>query len=322
MSSSGSTSQHRDVLTLGETMLRLSPACGKRFSQSRTFEVCPAGSESNVSGALCVLGKTVTWVSRLPNHALGRKIASDLRASGVDVSAIIWAPPTERLGLLYYDPSATSVVYDRAKSSATFLSPFDLPETLFTSHRHLHVTGITPALSASCAETVTDTVECAKSNGMTVSFDVNYRAKLWTPLEAAALLAPIMAQSDVIVCSRDDARLLFGCSGDSVQQALCLWEQFHSSDIVLTAGADGAVGCAGGHCIAVPAVFLSSTVERLGSGDAFAAGYLAGFLDDWGMEQSLRLGAATAALKRSVLGDMLVGTRADVEALLPWEKEA
>lgn len=303
-------------------MLRLSPARGRRFSQSRIFDLEVAGSESNVAGALCVLGRSVTWVSRLPSHALGRKIAADLRARGVDVSAIVWTPPTERVGLLYYEPSAASVVYDRAGSSATFLSPGDLPESLFMSHRHLHVTGITPALSASCAETVTDTVARAKANGMTVSFDVNYRAKLWPPSEATALLAPLMAQSDMIVCSRDDAQLLFHCSGDPVQQALSLWNRFCGPDIILTAGAEGAVGCSQGHCMAVPAVFLSSTVERLGSGDAFAAGYLAGFLDDWSMEQSLRLGAATAALKRTVLGDMLVGVRADVEALLPRETKS
>ncbi len=311
-----STLPCRDVLTLGETMLRLSPAHGKRLSQETVFEMCIAGSESNVAGALCVLGKSVTWVSRLPSHALGRKIAADLRAHGVDVSAIVWTPPTERVGLLYYEPSVPSVVYDRAKSAASFLSPGDLPETLFTTHRHLHMTGITPALSASCTETAAYTVERARRNGMTVSFDVNYRAKLWPPSEAAAALAPLMAQADIIICSRDDARLLFDCTGEAATQAHCLWERFRGPDIVLTAGADGAVGCAAGGCVAVPAVPMPFTVERLGSGDAFVAGYLAGFLEAQDMEQSLRLGAATAALKRTVLGDLLIGNRAEVEALL------
>lgn len=300
-------------------MLRLSPPNGARLAQCQTFETWLAGSESNVAGALRVLGKSVTWASRLPDHALGRKIESGLRAWGIDVSAVVWAPPTERVGVFYYEPGAAprsaTVVYDRAGSAASFLSPANLPDSLFEMHRHLHVSGITPALSASCAETVGDAVHRAKARGMTVSFDVNYRAKLWTPIQAAETLTPLLRGSDIVLCSRDDARLIFGCSGDAETQASGMWEEFGGPDIIITAGADGAVGCAAGKSVAVPAIAVPTTVERLGSGDAFAAGFLAAFLDSEEMEQSLRLGVATAALKLTVPGDMLIGTRDEIEAL-------
>ena len=207
-------------------------------------------------------------------------------------------------------------MYDRAGSAASFLSPSDLSDALFTTHRHLHVSGITPALSPSCAETVAEAIRRARKHGMTVSLDVNYRAKLWTATEAARTLTPLLSSCDILLCSREDADRVFGFTGEASAQASGLWRRFAGTDVIVTAGADGAVGCADDHYVSVPAVSLPSTIERLGSGDAFAAGYLAGFLEGQAMEESLRLGAATAALKRTVPGDILVGARADVNALL------
>lgn len=326
MTSALSTSTRRDVLTLGETMLCLSPPHGARLVQSASFDAWLAGSESNVAAALCVLGKSVTWVSRLPDNPLGRRVEAGLRGGGIDVSGVVWASPHERVGIFYYEagaaPRPATVVYDRAGSAASFLSPAGLPEALFAAHRHLHVSGITPALSPSCAETVADALRRAKAHSMTASFDVNYRAKLWAPAQAAQALAPLMAQADVLLCSRADAALVFGLSGDAEAQARGLQERFGCPQVVVTAGASGAVGCAGGECVSVPAVPVPVTVERLGSGDAFAAGCLAGFLEGQGMEASLRLGAAAGALKRTVPGDMLAGTRAEIEAPLAPEMGA
>ncbi len=284
------------------------------------MDIWLAGSESNVAAALCVLGVTVTWVSRLPDQPLGRMVGAGLRAAGIDVSGIVWTPAQERVGLLFYHqaapPRSAAIVYDRAGSAASFLSPADLPDFLFASHRHLHVSGITPALSPSCAESVAVAIQRAKRHGLTVSFDVNFRAKLWSPNRAARALTPLMAQGDVLICSRDDAAKVFGLGGDPVAQAKGLRERFGCPQVVVTAGADGAAGCREGWCGCVPAVPVPRTVERLGSGDAFAAGLLVGFLEDRDLEANLRLGTATAALKRTVPGDMLVGTRAEVEALL------
>ncbi len=313
----------RDVLTFGETMLRLSPPGQLRLAQAAAFDVWIAGSESNVSVALRALGRTVTWTSRLPDNGLGRKIETALRARDVDVSQIVWTPGTERVGLFYAEPAAAprpaSVIYDRAGSAASFLTPADLPDALFDTHRHLHVSGITPALSASCAETVADAVRRAKTRGRTVSLDVNYRARLWSPDTAAAALAPLIRQVDVLICSRDDAHRLFGLSGDDADRASGLRAQFGVPVAVLTAGRDGAVGCDAGGVCAMPAIPVEVSVERLGSGDAFAAGFLSEYLAGSRLKQALRLGVATAALKRTIPGDLLLAARAEVDAVLAQE---
>jgi len=313
----------RDVLTFGETMLRLSPPGRLRLAQAASFDVWVAGSESNVAAALCAMGLSATWVSRLPDNPPGRKIEAALRAVGIDVSHVVWTPADERVGLFYAEPAAEprsgSVVYDRAHSAASSLSPADLPDALFDTHRHLHVSGITPALSPTCAAAVADAIARAKARGRTVSLDINYRAKLWPPDAAAGALAPLLGQVDVLFCARDDAARLFGLTGDDACRASGLRARFGVPVSVLTAGASGAVGCDSEGCRAVSAVPVEATVERIGSGDAFAGGFLAEYLSGASLEAALRMGAAAGALKRTILGDMLVATRAEVEAVLARE---
>lgn len=323
---SQSTDVLTDVLTFGETMLRLSPPGRLRLAQASAFDVWVAGCESNVAVALRALGKSVTWVSRLPDNAVGRLVEAALRARDVDVSSVVWTAPDERVGLFYAEAAALPrpgvVIYDRAGSAAASLCPADLPDALFDSHRHLHVSGITPALSPSCAETVSDAIRRAKARAKTVSLDVNYRARLWSPEAAAKALAPLLRQVDVLFCARDDAAPLFGLSGDDATRASNLRSEFGVPVVALTAGRDGAVGCDATGCCSVPAVPVEVTVERFGSGDAFAAGYLACYLAGAPMEHSLRMGVAAAALKRTIPGDLLMATRADVEAIMTEKSTA
>ena len=315
-----------DVLTFGETMLRLSPPGRQRLAQAPSLDVWVAGSESNVAAALRVLGRTVSWVSRLPDQPLGRRIEAALRAAGVDVSHVVWTPPNERVGTLYAEPAAApraaTVVYDRANSAASHLCPTDLPDALFASHRHLHVSGITPALSATCAETVTDAVGRAKSRRRTVSLDVNFRARLWSPEAASEALSPLLGQVDILFCSQADAARLFGLSGDAAACASGLRERFGVPVVAVTAGADGAAGCDADGSVSIPAVPLEASVERFGSGDAFAAGFLSEWLGSATLARSLRLAVAVAALKRTIPGDILTATRAEVEAVLAQTGDA
>jgi 2-dehydro-3-deoxygluconokinase len=312
----------RDVLTFGETMLRFSPPGRQRFAQANGFDVWIAGSESNVAVALHILGLAVTWAGRLPNNIVGRKIEAELQAHGLETAQIVWASPDERIGTFYLEPGAapraTRVVYDRAHSAASHMTPADLPDALFDTHRHLHLSGITPALSSTCVETVSDAISRAKARGRSISFDVNYRALLWPPEEAAKTLEPLLAQADVIFSTRDDAARLFGITGDDAAVAADLRKRFGVSVVALTTGADGAIACDSQGCQSVPALPVETTVDRIGSGDAFAAGFLAGYLSG-SIEHGLRLGVAAAALKRTVPGDMLVATRAEIEAVMAQE---
>lgn len=309
----------RDVLTFGEAMLRLTPPGRLRLPQTKSLDIRMTGTEANTAAALHVLGLKPTWVSRLPDTALGHMVADDFRALSIDVSHVVWASPKERLGLFYMEPEAppraARVIYDRAHSAATRMTPVDLPDALFDGHRHLHVTGITVALSDSCAETVADAIMRARQRGRTVSLDINYRAMLWSTGDAKETLTPMLPSVDVLFCARADAVRVFGLSGSSEDMARTFGEQFGVPLVVITAGADGALALDKGIVTVQPAYPIETTVERLGSGDAFAGGFLAGWLTE-SVAQGLRLGAAAAALTRTIPGDMLIATRAEVEAII------
>jgi 2-dehydro-3-deoxygluconokinase len=311
------------VLTFGETMLRMSPPGRLRFEQANTVDIWVAGCESNVAAALSGMGIGATWVSRLPDNLLGRKIESVLRARGVDVSHIIWSKSEGRAGLVFSEvgsaPRATTVVYDRTASAASMLTPADVPQELFETHAHLHVSGITPALSASCCETVADAVRRATESGLTVSFDVNYRAKLWGAQEAASALEPIMRQVGLLMCSSSDASLVFGLSGTIEQAAKALRDRFGVPTAIVTGGSDGAAACdVDGPC-STAAIPVETTVDRFGSGDAFAAGFLSGYLSGKSTFESLRIGVAAGALKRTIPGDILIANRAEIESIMAQE---
>ena len=315
-----------DVLTFGETMLRFTPPGRRRLVNADTYEVWVAGSESNVAAALVALGRSVTWVGRLPDNPIGRRVETALRCAKVNLDAVVWTSAHERVGTFYAEqgvsPRNPSVVYDRAGSAAASLSSTDLPDQLFGAHRHLHVSGITPALSSSCRDAVADAIVRARSRGSTTSFDVNYRAKLWSTEDAADALSPMIQGIDVIFCSRDDASRVFGVSGSDADRAAALRERFNAGTVVVTAGKDGAVACDSTGTLTQPAIPVEATVERYGSGDAFAAGFLADYLIGASLEHCLKLAVATAAVKRTIPGDLLTATRAEIEDVLTTESRA
>ncbi|NJN17317.1 MAG: sugar kinase [Oscillochloris sp.] len=205
-----------DLVSLGETMLRMSVPSGRRLDDLRALEVEIGGAESNVCVALARLDRRVGWVSRLPDHALGAAVLRVLRADGVDVTAVRRVPG-ERIGTYYIEyaapPRAAQVIYDRADSAAAHMALADVDWTYLLDTRILHLTGITAALSPSCYELVLAAVQRARAAGVSISFDVNFRSKLWSAAEAGARLRPILAAADILLCKSDDACALFDCSG-------------------------------------------------------------------------------------------------------------
>jgi 2-dehydro-3-deoxygluconokinase len=322
----------RDVLTFGEAMLRFTPPDHQRLEQMGSLDVWVAGSESNVAAALCVMGLSSTWVGRLPDNPVGHKIAKFLQFRGVDVSQVVWAAPNERVGTFYLEPGSpprpARVVYDRAHSAAASLSPDDLPDFLFETHRHLHLSGITPGLSVSCAQAAADGIRRARAYGLTVSFDINYRALLWPTDVAREALSPLVSHVDVMFCSRDDAARIFGITGSHEAITAAFHEKFGVPNVVITLGADGSAARDKLGVACVPAIPIPITVDRIGSGDAFAAGFLGGYLTGAPLEQSLRLGGGggggggAAALKRTIPGDILTATRAEFDAVLAQDPRA
>ena len=318
------TKPPKRVLTFGETLLRLAPPPGLRLTQASALDVWIAGSEANVAAGLRVMGVPATWVGRLPDNAVGHRVVRGLTTHGIDVSHVVWTEARGRVGLLYTEPGAPprspTTVYDRAGSAAAGMMPTDIPDSLLLAHQHLHVSGITPALSESCAETVSDMIRRAHAKKLTISLDVNWRTMLWSAEAAHAALSKLLPQVDVVLCSQSDALRVFGLTGTGPEQARALREKYGVPIAALTTGADGAVGCDAEQCLTVPAVPVEKMAERIGSGDAFAAGFLAGYLEGT-LEDALELGVAAAALKRTIPGDMLVGTRAEVEAIRAAEEK-
>src|SRR5512143_2184040 len=205
-----------DVTTLGELMLRLSVRSGDRLETTDHLDVHPAGAEANVATLLARLGRKISWIGALPNNPLGRLAANALRVAGVDTSSIIQRE-NGRIGTYYVEfgelPRGIQVTYDRACSCATELHVNEIDWESLLDTRLLHLTGITPALSSSCHEVVSEAVQKAKARGVPISFDINYRQKLWAEEEAAESLSPLIQNAEILFCSQTDAMRLFHFTG-------------------------------------------------------------------------------------------------------------
>ncbi len=305
-----------DVLTFGETMLRLHPDFGSPLEDTDTLHLRVAGSESNMAVALARLGARVAWGSRLPNSGPGRRISGEMRRWQVDISQVIWEPEhVGRAGLFYVEygsaPRPTTVLYDRGNSSASHLQPGDISADALAATRLLHLSGITPALGSSCAAFTKDALARAAEMGVYITFDVNYRSRLWGANEARTTLQELMSYVNLLICTKEDADILYGLVGDGgdVVKALCNTTGVPAA--VLTCGASGAYALSGESAYHTPGRSLGHIVDRLGAGDAFAAGVLYGVLHD-NMQMGLEYGIAMAALKHMYAGDLLLATHDEI----------
>ena len=314
-----------DVITFGETMLRLAPPGYGKIEEATTLDARVGGSESSTAVALSRLGFRVAWWSKLPDNPLGRRIVSEIRRWDVDVSGVRWdAKEGARAGLYFLDfgvaPRGTEVTYDRAGSSINRVQLYDFDLETLQSARLLHLTGITPALSPACAEAVEFLMQQAKEANVAISFDVNYRSKLWGPDEAKSKLTRLLKYGvDVLLCPLADAETVFGISGDGPTAARELKKRFGAKAVVVTCGGDGACACDDKGDWAAAAHPLGPIVDRLGAGDAFNAGVIKGWLDGNDLALGLRYGAAMAALKHTIPGDLLLATKVEIEAILAGE---
>jgi 2-dehydro-3-deoxygluconokinase len=305
-----------DVTTLGEMLIRLSVPSGKRIENATQFDVYPAGAEANVATLLARLERQACWIGALPNNPLGRLAANTLRGAGVDTNGIIWKE-NGRMGTYYVEfgelPRGIQVTYDRANSCATQIEVDETNWDLLLDTRLLHLTGITPALSASCLDTVIEAIQRAKEANVPVSFDINYRQKLWSEADAAQTLLPLIQGVELLFCSQADAARLFHCTGSMQEVAQRVQELSKAKHVLLTFADQGALlwnGKEWQHELAHP----TRIVDRLGAGDALAAGVIHGWLDR-GLSAGLRYGVTLAALALTQLGDMVITNKAELLVL-------
>jgi 2-dehydro-3-deoxygluconokinase len=304
-----------DLLTLGEAM-GVYAAAGTgplRVGDTSTFTF--AGAESNVAIGMSRLGHDCTWLGRLGDDAAGRAIREALRGESVDVAHVVMDPDNPTALLLRERRTAdhVRVWYHRRHSAGSLLRPEDVDASLVRSARLLHVTGITPALGESCAAAVRFAVQVAQESGVPVSFDVNYRSRLWSRPEAARALAYLVSAADILFAGLDEARLfLSGPAGpagpdvpavpehpDAIATALA---ETTGASVVLKLGDGGALAVAGHVVHRHPAVPVSA-VDPVGAGDAFVAGYLSAYLAGMSEPDRLERACVCGAFAVSCQGD-------------------
>lgn len=303
-----------DLVTFGEAMVRLSPPASQRLEQASTLEATVGGSELNVAVLAARLGVTSRWVSRLPDNALGRMIEAQAREQGVD-ARVEWTADG-RVGLYFVEVGGariSSVLYDRAGSAISRVVPgsSDWP-SIFAGARWYHVSGITPALSDSAAKVTAESLVAAKRAGLTVSYDLNYRSKLWSAERARAVQEPLMEHVDVLIAGEEDARVIFGA-----ESAESLAKQFDIGAVAITLRDNpcSATIAADGKVYSAPRPEVES-VDPIGAGDAFVGGLIVSRLEQRGWDDAVRFATATAALKHTIPGDFCLVTRAEVEELV------
>jgi 2-dehydro-3-deoxygluconokinase len=295
-----------DLVTFGEAMVRLDLA--------PSLKAGVGGSELNVAVLAARLGVTSRWVSRLPDNPLGHMIADCAHEQGVDPH-VEWTTDG-RVGLYFVEVAGArigSVLYDRAGSAFSRFSSGSIDwSSVFAGARWYHVSGITPALSEAAAKVTAESLSAAKRAGLTVSYDLNYRAKLWSAKQARVVQEPLMEHVDVLIASEEDARLIFGAeSGESLAKRF----EIGAVAITLRDNPCSATIAADGKTYSAPR-FQVETVDPIGAGDAFTGGLIVSRLENRGWEDAVRFATATAALKHTIPGDFCLVTRDQVEELL------
>lgn len=317
--SNQATNQHRyDLVTFGETMIRLTADTGTRLEEAGSLRMTIGGTESNVAVALARLGRRTAWLSALPDNALGQRIAGELRRNDVDTSHVLWTDG--RIGVYFMEPGATPrptrVLYDRADSAITRIDPASLGLSPLDGAGVLHLTGITPALSPSAGAASLRLADAAVTAGIPISVDVNYRARLWSAEQAAIGIQPLLDRATLLLCGAGDAETIWGLRGEPADVAQALLERSTATIAVVTLGERGSFALTRAGQQYNQAAIPVETIDAVGAGDAFAAGFLHRWLDTPDdIPTALRTAANMAALKMTIYGDNAIVTAEDLAQL-------
>ncbi len=326
-----------DLVSVGECMIRLSPPAHERLEFARNLEVWVGGGEYNVAYALARLGLRSAWVGKLPRNPLGRLVVNHGRAVGLDMRNVLWVPydgvgRADRVGLNFTEvgmglrPSVT--MYDRGHSATSRMKPGEIDwKQLFSEQgtRWLHLGGIFTALSDNAAQVALEAMRAAKESGSVVSYDLNFRSKLWSSAKAQEITRPLVQYMDFVIGNEEDFQKVLGFSVEGVDERLVelpvenykamvrrLMDEFPHLVGVGTTLREVVSGLVN-HWSAIlyydGRFYESKRYERLeiedrvGGGDGFASGMIYGFLNGWSPERSVEFGAAHGALLQSTRGD-------------------
>jgi 2-dehydro-3-deoxygluconokinase len=328
------------VITFGELMLRLATPGFQRFVQSSTLEAAYGGGEANVAVSLANFGLDARFVTVLPKHEIGDAALNALRRYGVGTQHIVRGG--ERIGIYFLESGASQrpskVIYDRAGASIAGVKPGMIPWTdVLNGARWFHVTGITPALSATAADATVEAVQAARAAGATVSCDLNFRKKLWSRDRAGEVMAKVCAHVDVLIANEEDAEMVFGikAEGSDVHAGKVEAEKYRSvADQLLKrfptlklvaitlreslSASDNnwsAVAWDGKH-FTESRKYAIRIVDRVGGGDSFGAALIYGLIQQMPTQAALDFAVAASCLKHTIPGDFNHVSVAEVEELL------
>jgi sugar/nucleoside kinase (ribokinase family) len=294
-----------DLITLGVGMVQFGARTRGPLRQVRAYDVHAAGSELNVAIGAARLGLRVGWISRLGADDFGHLLLSAARAEGVDTSRVV-RDATDPTGIFvvqrgYPIDGHSSSMYYRAGSAGSRLSVAELDVDYLRSTTIFHTTGISLAVSGDLAEVAATAAATAAAAGARRSFDVNYRAKLWTPEEARPDVEAALASSDIAFCSLEDARALWGV--DDADAALELVASFGPDQTVVACGRDGAIMLGPDGVTVRAAAVPTQVIDATGAGDAFCATVLTGIARDWPAEMLLQRACLVGSIVCGVAGD-------------------
>jgi 2-dehydro-3-deoxygluconokinase len=310
-------------------MIRMTPPNHERLERTLSLDLTVGGAELNTAVALRCLDVPSAFVTVLPENGLGRLIDRSARAHGVDTSGIIWVDERDGRAGLYFleegtDPRPSAVTYDRQETAISRVTPgaFDW-HALLDGAASLHLSGITLALSDGCRAESMTAVRTANALGIPVAFDLNYRSKLWSEANARAAFIEIVPMVDLLFASRGALETFFALVGTHEEVMRQAIERLGVAVVTMTRKkAKGSRRlklqsmAMGQNGVLVENAWRTVEVrDRLGGGDAYAAGFIAGYLENSAnLSRAIALGAAASALKHTMPGDFLCATRAEIEA--------
>jgi 2-dehydro-3-deoxygluconokinase len=326
------------IVTLGEIMLRLSPAGNHRFVQADQFDVIFGGGEANVAVSCAHYGHDACFVSKLPKHEIGQSVVNGLRRFGVKTDYIVRGG--DRVGIYYCETGASmrpsKVIYDRAHSAIAEADPGDFDfDAIMEGADWFHWSGITPAISDKAAELIRLACQAARHHDVTVSVDLNFRKKLWTTEKAQRIMRPLMQYVDVCIGNEEDAELCLGFKPDAdVERGhtsaegykgifRAMAEEFGFKYVVSTLRESFSATHNGWKAMIYDGeefyesrrYDINPIIDRVGSGDSFSAGIIHGLLTKSTQGEALEFAVAASALKHTIPGDFNMVTVEEVEAL-------
>ncbi|MCA8994445.1 MAG: sugar kinase [Planctomycetaceae bacterium] len=318
------TTNRKCVLTFGELLMRLDAPPPQRFAQSSSFNMTFTGGEANVAVALSQWGVPTRLLSKVPAHALGEACLNQFRRYGVETQHVV--RNGERLGILFVEsgagPRSPQVIYDRNHSAFRSLTPDEIDwDAAFDGVEWFHFTGTAPALGDSVRATLQVAVSIAQQRQIPISFDCSYRAALWSIEEARVHFQPLLQQVDVFLGSESDAATFFDIDeqGDACFRALR--DKFNLNCIAFTERRTAANGdqeyC--GRVLLRDELASANwhrlhVVDRIGAGDAFAAGIIRGLLSGHPLSDTVPFATSAAVLAHTIPGDFLLATVDEIHA--------